>query len=119
MTPECDTNVGPPPLKVEVHERAGVTVVQVAGELDVSTAGELRQRFVDLVPESGPCTLCLDIRRLTFMSSVGIGLIVSLCKRVRAQGGSFSALSGQTEVRRVLEISGLQDYLELEDNDGP
>lgn len=111
------SDVKPPPsLRVSVRERGGTTVVEVAGELDVSTAGELREAFVESIPETEPCNLCLDIRNLTFLSSVGIGLIVSACKRVRAQGGSFSAVCGQSSARRVLEISGLPDYLQLEDD---
>ena len=53
--------------------------------------------------------MTVDAARLTFLDSTGISVLVSACKRIRAEGGTFR-LSNVSGVRRVLEIIGLIEY---------
>lgn len=96
-----------------VAEDDGV-VVSILGELDLSTAGALREVFV--LPEvlNAPAVR-VDLTHVEFLGSTGIGLIVSACKRIKQSGGTFSVICGQNPARRALEVSGLIDYLQVQD----
>ena len=98
----------------EVRDEGDTTVVSLAGEIDLSSAGALREVLV--LPEvlHAPAVR-LDLTEVEFLGSVGIGLLVSACKRVRGSGGTFSVVCRHDETRRVLEISGLLDYLHVEE----
>ena len=61
----------------------------------------------------------MDLRNLTYLGSPGVGMIVTMCKRVRASGGNFSVSCDHGMVRRILEIGGLVDFLELHDGEEP
>ena len=106
--------LGPAEFVAGVHEENGATVITLEGEVDLSVAGELREILVS--PEVlDSLTVRVDLSKVRFLCSTGVGLLVSTCKRIRGTGGTFSVICGQSAVRRVLEISGLVDYLELED----
>ncbi len=104
-------------LTVTVREMSTLTVVVLAGELDLATAGILREKLVLLDLDDG-INLEVDLRALHFLGSTGIGVLIAACKRVRAGGGSFIAVCNDDFSRRTLEISGLVDYLELREGEG-
>ena len=92
----------------------GVALVTLAGELDLSRAEELRERLAH--PEVLRArAVRVDLRRVSFLDSVIIGLIVTACKRVRAAGSSFSVVCDADGIaRNVFEIDGLVEYLQVE-----
>lgn len=92
----------------------GVALVTLAGELDLSRAEELREQLAH--PEVlSARAVRVDLRRVSFLDSVIIGLIVTACKRVRAAGSSFSVVCDPDGIaRNVFEIDGLVEYLQVE-----
>jgi len=92
----------------------GSMEVTLAGEFDLSTAADLRECLVR--PEVIDAErIRVDLTRVSFLDSSIIGLLVAACKRVRNAGGSFSVDCGTGPARRVLEISGLIEYLQVEE----
>lgn len=71
------------------------TVLAIEGTLDAVTAPELRSVVDDLVNE-GRKEVTLELAQLRLIDSSGVGVIVSLFKRIRANGGQ-------------VRISGLRD----------
>ena len=106
--------IEPADFTAEVRDVDGATVVSLAGELDLRTAGALREVLV--LPEvlNAPAVR-VDLTKVNFLGSTGVGLLVSACKRVKASGGTFSVICGRNGARLVLETSGLLDYLHVED----
>jgi anti-anti-sigma factor len=92
----------------------GAALVTLAGELDLSTAEELREQLAH--PEVlSARAVRVDLSRVSFLDSVIIGVIVTACKRVRAAGSSFSVVCDREGIaRNVFEIDGLVEYLQVE-----
>ena len=86
----------------------GVRVVSVRGELDLGTAPELQGPLDEAVAAKEP--LLLDLSRCEFIDSTGIALIVRTWQSLgdgEAAGGRVAICSGNEQVQRVLEITGL------------
>jgi anti-sigma B factor antagonist len=92
----------------------GAVLVTLAGELDLSRAEELREQLAH--PEVlSARAVRVDLSRVSFLDSVIIGVIVTACKRVRAEGSSFSVVCDPEGIaRNVFEIDGLVEYLQVE-----
>jgi anti-sigma B factor antagonist len=90
----------------------GSVTVELAGEFDLSTAGDLRESLAtsDVLDAK---RVLVDLSRVSFFDSTSIGLLVSACKRVRHNGGAFSVHCDSAVVFRVLEITGLVDFFEV------
>lgn len=90
----------------------GVRVVAVRGELDLSTAPELEPPLEEAV-SSGDASVLIDLSECEFIDSTGIALIVRTWQRLdsSAEGdgtGKVVICSANDQVRRVLEITGLE-----------
>ncbi len=63
----------------------GEAVLRIEGSLDAMSTPELRATIEQLVAERPP-RLTVDLAQLRLIDSSGVGAIVSLYKRLRAQG---------------------------------
>lgn len=87
------------------------------GELDLSTAPEL-EGPLDQVIESGEGSILIDLSGCEFIDSTGIALIVRAWQRLDNSGtGRVLAICCQNaQVRRVLEITGLELSIPVHDS---
>jgi anti-sigma B factor antagonist len=67
----------------------GLTHVAIEGELDAVSVSDLRGDLEKLLARQ-PSRVEVDLARLRMVDSSGVGALVSLYKRVRAQGGSVT-----------------------------
>ena len=82
---------------------------------DLATAETLRESLVYLDLDGG-LDVRMDLTGLDFLDSSGISVVVSVCKRVRASGGTFAGVCDGGLVRRALEVTGLVEYLQLDED---
>lgn len=104
--------LNPHRFEVSDEEREGVRILSVTGELDLHTAPQLEERLGDTGTES----LLIDLSGCEFIDSTGIGLIVRTWQRLDdGQGGEgegrFALCGVGNQVRRLLEITGLEASL--------
>jgi anti-sigma B factor antagonist len=93
---------------VGIAERGSALVLSLAGELDLYTAPALREALQTTVGRS-PERLVVDLAGVTFIDSTALGVLVE----ARAQlgnGSAFSLAAPGLEVRRALEVSGLDRH---------
>lgn len=86
-----------------VDER--VCVVSVEGDLDLASAPQLKWTLVDLL-EKGYARYVIDLSQLTYMDSMGLGVLVGFRKRVEGTAGLALASLPETQ-RKLLEMTGL------------
>jgi anti-sigma B factor antagonist len=84
-------------------------VVSPDGELDMFTVSELTSAM--RACESSSRTLVVDLSSLRFLDSAGIAALLAQHRRAQQEGTVFSVANPRGEVRRVLELSGLQRVL--------
>jgi anti-sigma B factor antagonist len=69
-----------------LSQESGTTVLRVQGELDALSCPELRP-VLDALVEKRQSAVTVDLSELRLIDSSGVGAMVSLYKRVRANGG--------------------------------
>jgi len=84
----------------------GLTVITVEGEIDVYTAPKLREKLIDLV-NKGKFHLLVDMEKVEFLDSTGLGVLVGGLKRVRAHDGSLELVCTQERILKIFRITGL------------
>lgn len=92
----------------------GSATVAVSGELDLSTASEMRDHLYALLAR-GTTQLTVDVTGLTFIDSTGLGVIVAVLKRAREAGGNLTLKGPNRSARKVLDISGLSRIIDVVD----
>lgn len=87
----------------------GVRTISVRGELDLSTAPDLEGPLEQAL-ESNEGSVLIDLSQCEFIDSTGIALIVRAWQRLQSgdNGRALVICSQNDQVRRVLEITGLE-----------
>ncbi|HEX4191022.1 MAG TPA: STAS domain-containing protein [Marmoricola sp.] len=93
-------------LTLTTRQVDGTTLVSVGGEIDVYTAPKLRDKITELV-NSGHYALVIDMEKVDFLDSTGLGVLVGGLKKVRAQDGSMSLICNQDRLLKIFRITGL------------
>lgn len=94
--------------------QGGRVVVHVGGEIDVYTAPELRRELDEHI-HRGCRDLVVDLAKVTFLDSTGLGVLVGRLKLVRAQGGGMRILGATERVLKVFTITGLDRVFDIVD----
>jgi anti-sigma B factor antagonist len=90
-------------MKHSRTDNGAETVLAIEGTLDAVTAPELRSVVDDLVNESRK-EVTLDLASLRLIDSSGVGVIVSLFKRVRANGGQVRITGLRDQPRAIFRL---------------
>ena len=100
------------PLTVEVASQGDEVVLVLVGELDPHTAPILRSSVDDAVSDA-TATLVLDVAGLQFIDSSGLRVIISAHKTMDERGGRLVLRAPTDNTRRLLDITGLADHVDL------
>jgi len=101
-------------LSSERLDRGADYVVSLGGEVDLYTAPELKQELHRLVAE-GATRIVIDMTDTTFIDSTTLGVLLSVVKRVRPEGGAVVLICPDRNVRRIFEITLLDRVFAIVD----
>lgn len=83
-----------------------VRVVNVEGEVDIYTSTQLKQEITDILA-SGTKFVLLDLSKVEYLDSTGLGLLIGALKRLREIDGNLIIVNPSQRIVRVFEITGL------------
>ena len=98
-------------LDITVRRERGVVIAAVTGDVDIFTVARLRECLFELA-DSGR-TLIVDLNRVTFIDSAGLGALVGTARRAAENGGSLYAVCAQPQPRRLLWLTGVDKRIPL------
>jgi anti-sigma B factor antagonist len=91
----------------------GAAIIDVRGELDVTTVSAFRALLVDTIRREKPGQVIVDMLHVTFMDSTGVGTLVVGYNAAREVGAEFVVRNPSTFVHRQLHITGLTEVFGL------
>lgn len=98
-------------LSVTVRRERGVVIAEVTGDIDMSTVPGLREQLFELADSGQP--LIVDLNRITFIDSAGLGVLVGTARRADAHGGSLHAVCSRPQTRKLLWLTGVDRRIPL------
>jgi anti-sigma B factor antagonist len=96
---------------VAVTAQAGRVVVEVSGDVDMLTAGRLREGLTEAVRVAGAGPVVVDLDRVPFLDSSGIQALLDGYHTAMVAGGTLTVRGAHGTVARVLQIVGLDQML--------
>lgn len=99
-----------PRFSVDESGQGDAVHVALAGEIDLVAGPEIRDRVGRLL--AGEATeVVVDLSRVTFLDSSGIGVLVACWRLANAGGKTFRAVNAHGNAAQVLEMTGVGDVL--------
>jgi anti-sigma B factor antagonist len=90
----------------------GCVVCSPAGELEAFTVAEFRQALADLCP----CDrLIIDMSRVTFVDSAGLGALIGGIRRARELGGRVAVACNRPALLKLLHTTGFDRIVPVEE----
>jgi anti-sigma B factor antagonist len=91
----------------------GWTVLAVSGEIDIATASVLDEAIEKALSDDAN-RLVIDLEAVSFMDSTGLRTLIVAHRRLEADGGRMIVVPGSGPIRRLLEVAGVVDTLNVE-----
>ncbi|MFJ4416601.1 STAS domain-containing protein [Streptomyces sp. NPDC088925] len=101
---------GPACLRVALSERPERVLVEIDGVLDYETEGRLRGALDGVAAKPGR-RFVLDLSRVGFLDSGGIGALLAIRRGVLSRGGELAVTEVSPMVARLLRMTGLDEVL--------
>jgi len=102
-------------LDLETSAHGNTSVVSLRGEIDVYTAPRLRQALIDLV-SGGATDIVVDMDKVDFLDSTGLGVLVGGLKRVKSNEGDLRLVVTQDRIMKIFDITGLSKVFPMYDS---
>ncbi len=95
-----------------MQERGAGTVISLSGELDLASSPALEEA-IDRVFASETKVVVIDLRRLEFMDSTGLSIIVKAQQTAEDRDVQLNVVNGPAQVQRLLSLTGVADRVSL------
>jgi stage II sporulation protein AA (anti-sigma F factor antagonist) len=102
-------------LLADWKRKGDILIVPLKGELDHHQADKVRDFLDRLLEDASIRHLILDLSDLFFMDSSGIGVFIGRYKTISKRGGQVCITNVNTQLHKVLELSGLYRILKKYD----
>ena len=99
-------------MAFSVTKQDGVTIVDVEGQLIVGNRQELKQKVLEQL-ESGDRKFVIDFANTGYIDSSGLGVLVSLSKKIREQGGELRLSNLNEDLRTLFELTKLDTLFRI------
>lgn len=93
-------------MDIKVDNRANVTVAALDGRLDFEAADAALAKLRELVGSAAGKALVLDGTSLSYVSSAGLRVFLTIAKEAKAAGVAVAVGALQPAVKQVFDISG-------------
>lgn len=99
-------------MYLEFEKQNEILITTLIGELDHSSAEEVRIRIDDRISRDDISKVILNFSKVTFMDSSGIGAVVGRYKKVKNKGGHLCIAETSKNVDRIFELAGLYKLID-------
>lgn len=100
-------------VKADFKQVRNTLVVRISGELDMLVTDQLRQEIDYRLDSNSINTLVLNLEKVSFIDSSGLGLIIGRYKKVSAQQGRIYIVGASPSVEKILHFSGINKLVPL------
>ncbi len=98
-------------------EHSTASLVDVEGEVDVLTSPRLKTALAGVI-DSGASTVLINLDRVKYLDSTGLGVIVSAMKRIREKDGTIVLAGLSPHLMKIFEITGLRKVFDVYSTEG-
>jgi anti-sigma B factor antagonist len=103
-------------MELTTREEGRVTILTVQGDLVIGEPESTFKRTVTRLLEDGSVNLLVDLGRVGFLDSSGLGALVRALTNSQKEGGQTKLLHAGPQVRKLLEMTKLDSVFELHDD---
>lgn len=100
-------------MQLNITEQGDIVNICVEEErMDAHNSGDLKEQMLQLF-DDGKCSLIIDLGKVRFIDSSGLGALVSGFKNASARDGNLKLCCLQPQVQSMFELTRLHRVFEI------
>lgn len=96
----------------KIVKEEGKTIVKPSQNLVANMAQELRKELI-CVLEEGCKELVVDMRSVTMVDSIGIGILIATCNTLRESDGNLTLTNVSKDIYKLLKAMRLDQHFKI------
>ena len=102
-------------MSFTIEKQGDIHVVAIEGQLIVSNRQDLKLKMLEEL-EGGARKFLVDFTHTGYIDSSGLGVLVSLSKKIREQGGELRLAGLNEDLRTLFELTKLDTLFQITDS---
>ena len=98
----------------DIKNHSEAQLIRFVGDLDATNVETVLEKICNLFNE-GKIQLVVDFKKLRYVNSTGLGILLHLSKSAKEKAGSFKIANVNENVFEIIEIIGATSLLEIYD----
>lgn len=98
-------------LTFNLSKEANQATIKLSGELDGFNRTELSEELEKLIQETETVSIRLELSNLSFIDSIGLGLIAKTAKKLQLDNRKLILLNPPAHINRLIQSSGILKFL--------
>jgi anti-sigma B factor antagonist len=99
-------------MKVNVRTEGAVTLIDLNGKITIGEGDVILREAIEKSLKGGATKILLNLSKISYMDSAGIGELVACYKRAREKGGELKLLNPSGKVEDLLQLTKLEEIFE-------
>jgi anti-sigma B factor antagonist len=95
-------------MEINIKNLEDIKVVELIGDVDASTASGVQQEIMPLAKSNSK--ILLDMTQVSYMSSAGLRMLLSLYRQTSAQDGKLVLIGLSEDLQDTMSVTGFLDF---------
>ncbi|MBQ6953576.1 MAG: STAS domain-containing protein [Bacteroidales bacterium] len=102
-------------MEVKITEKDNVMTAQLIGRLDTAVSQEVATTLQPVIEQANK-TIVLDCKELSYISSSGLRIFLTIRKAAAGKGGKVIVRDINNEIRQVFMMTGFLNLFEIQES---
>lgn len=100
-------------MRADIRQLENISIIDFSGKITIGEGDVLMREKVEELLEGGHVNIIINLNKVKYMDSAGIGELVACQKRAKEKGGQVKLLNVTPKVADVLEIVNIGGVFEI------
>ena len=100
-------------MAVQIEIREDSVLACLSGEIDHHSAAEIRENLDNMIAETRPKSLVLELSDIDFMDSSGLGLVLGRYRRLQEIGAKMFIKNPSVRIEKILAMAGVDKLIRI------
>lgn len=101
-------------IKKDFNNENNYWFIELEGEIDVYTAGQLKNVFTDIMEDKKE-NIKIDAKELEYIDSTGLGILIGALKKLEEEDKNITISNIRPNIKKLLNITGLDKVFIIEE----
>lgn len=98
---------------MKLIEKDKFNVIELTGRVIMSNSDDVKKQIKNMVKDKREKKLIIDLEKVDFLDSTGIGVLISIYKYMRENEGQLILCSPSKTVKRIIDITKLDMIMDV------